>query len=98
LRAPYLYPDRADSAEGLCTRLRIEQGKGRKDRFAMLSPELLKLLRDWYPIARPLAVVPRIANTGIDAGYNLNIRYTDGSRDTIPPRGAFERFFSETCT
>ena len=33
--------------------LRIEQGKGRKDRFAMLSPLLLQLLRDWYRIARP---------------------------------------------
>ena len=26
--------------------LRVEQGKGRKDRFAMLSPQLLELLRD----------------------------------------------------
>jgi integrase/recombinase XerD len=33
--------------------LRIEQGKGRKDRFAKLSPKLLELLRDWYRIARP---------------------------------------------
>jgi hypothetical protein len=33
--------------------LRIEQGKGQKDRFAMLSPVLLDLLRDWYRIARP---------------------------------------------
>ena len=33
--------------------LRIEQGKGRKDRFAKLSPVLLELLRDWYRIARP---------------------------------------------
>jgi site-specific recombinase XerD len=33
--------------------LKVEQGKGRKDRFAMLSPLLLDLLRDWYRIARP---------------------------------------------
>jgi integrase/recombinase XerD len=33
--------------------IRIEQGKGRRDRFAMLSPRLLELLRDWYRIARP---------------------------------------------
>jgi integrase/recombinase XerD len=28
--------------------LRIEQGKGRKDRHAMLSPQLLELLRAWW--------------------------------------------------
>jgi site-specific recombinase XerD len=33
--------------------LRVEQGKGRKDRYAMLSPQLLELLREWYRIARP---------------------------------------------
>jgi len=33
--------------------LRIEQGKGSKDRFAMLSPQLLELLRDWWRIERP---------------------------------------------
>jgi integrase/recombinase XerD len=33
--------------------LRVEQGKGRKDRYAILSPQLLELLREWYRIARP---------------------------------------------
>ena len=28
--------------------IRVEQGKGRKDRHAMLSPQLLQLLRDWW--------------------------------------------------
>jgi site-specific recombinase XerD len=35
--------------------IRVEQGKGRKDRYAMLSAQLLELLRDWYRIARPHA-------------------------------------------
>jgi integrase/recombinase XerD len=39
--------------------LRVEQGKGRKDRFAMLSPQLLELLRDWWRIARsPVWIFP----------------------------------------
>ena len=33
--------------------LKVEQGKGRKDRLAMLSPQPLELLRDWYRIVRP---------------------------------------------
>ena len=33
--------------------IRVEQGKGRKDRHAMLSPQLLDLLRDWWRIAHP---------------------------------------------
>ncbi|MCC8405328.1 site-specific integrase [Paraburkholderia sp. MMS20-SJTN17] len=32
--------------------LRIEQGKGRKDRYAMLSPVLLERLRLWWRVAR----------------------------------------------
>ena len=27
--------------------LRVDQGKGKKDRYAMLSPSMLELLRDW---------------------------------------------------
>jgi integrase/recombinase XerD len=33
--------------------IRVEQGKGRKDRNVMLSPHLLKLLRAWWKAARP---------------------------------------------
>ena len=32
--------------------LRIEQGKGRRDRYAMLSPVLLERLRVWWRVAR----------------------------------------------
>jgi integrase/recombinase XerD len=33
--------------------IRVEQGKGRKDRYVMLSPHLLELLRAWWKVARP---------------------------------------------
>ena len=32
--------------------LRVDQGKGRKDRYAMLSPVLLERLRVWWRVAR----------------------------------------------
>ena len=33
--------------------IRVEQGKGRKDRYVMLAPQLLELLRDWWRVGRP---------------------------------------------
>src|SRR5213079_2918341 len=40
--------------------LRVERGKGRKDRHAMLSPQLLAVLRGWWREGRRLgALLPR---------------------------------------
>ena len=33
--------------------LRIAKGKGQKDRYVMLSPKLLAILRDWWKVQRP---------------------------------------------
>ena len=41
-----------DSARML---IRVEQGKGRKDRYVMLSPKLLEILRDYWKVAHPKA-------------------------------------------
>jgi len=72
-------------------RMRIEQGKGRKDRMRCSRQSIGAAAR--LVSHRPtVAVVPRIANTGIDAGYNLKIMYTDGSRETIPLRWGVRAF------
>jgi integrase/recombinase XerD len=33
--------------------IRVVQGKGRKDRYVMLSPKLLEILRNYYKAERP---------------------------------------------
>ena len=33
--------------------LRVANGKGRKDRYVMLSPKLLAVLREWWQVERP---------------------------------------------
>jgi len=35
--------------------IRVEQGKGKKDRYAMLSPRLLTILRDYWSVVKPKA-------------------------------------------
>ena len=51
--------------------IRVEQGKGKKDRYVMLSPNLLELSREWWRAARkegmdasrPTLAVPRLPRT-----------------------------------
>jgi len=48
--ACHLKPAHIDSAR---MQLRVEQGKGRKDRYSLLSPRLLQELRSYWKICRP---------------------------------------------
>ena len=50
--------------------IRVEQGKGRKDRFALLSPVLLTILRAWWQEARPRGWL----SPGRDPGQPLTTR------------------------
>jgi integrase/recombinase XerD len=62
--------------------LRVEQGKGQRDRYVMLSPQLLELLRDWWWAARPQVwlfpgqnpinpITPRQLNRAVTAAKTL---------------------------
>jgi site-specific recombinase XerD len=33
--------------------IRVDQGKGQKDRYVMLSPKLLEILRSWWRVSKP---------------------------------------------
>lgn len=52
LRASELVSLKVSDIDGQRGVLRIEQGKGHKDRYAMLSPVLLDCLRSWWRTAR----------------------------------------------
>ena len=52
LRAREIVSLKVGDVDGKRMTLRVEQGKGRKDRYAMLSPVLLERLRTWWRFAR----------------------------------------------
>jgi site-specific recombinase XerD len=52
LRASEVAGLKISDVDGQRMTLRIQQGKGRKDRYAMLSPLMLERLRTWYRVAR----------------------------------------------
>jgi integrase/recombinase XerD len=62
--------------------LRVEQGKGQRDRTVMLSPQRLELLRAWWRAARPPVwlfpgqnpinpITPRQLNRAVTAAKDL---------------------------
>ncbi len=52
LRASEVVGLKVADVDGERKLLRVDQGKGRKDRYAMLSPVLLERLRTWWRVAR----------------------------------------------
>jgi len=52
LRASEVAALKVSDVDGQRMTLRVEQGKGRKDRYALLSPVLLETLRTWWRVAR----------------------------------------------
>jgi integrase/recombinase XerD len=75
-----------DSAQNI---IRVEQAKGKKDRHVMLSPETLRLLREWWNM-RP---------TRWDAGIPLQERFVFPGRKAGQPTTTRQvnRLFHETA-
>lgn len=71
--------------------LRVAQGKGQKDRYVMLSEQLLTILRDWYRAARPTqwmfpGVIPgsHITREGINDACTLGARRSGLTKPVTP--------------
>src|SRR5439155_13014054 len=53
LRVSEVVALRVDDIDSRRMLIRIRQAKGRKDRYVMLSPRLLEILREYWKAARP---------------------------------------------
>jgi site-specific recombinase XerD len=63
--------------------LRVRQGKGKKDRYAMLSPRLLSVLRAWWRSTHPAGVSAQTAPTDwLFPGYRREKHMNVGSLQT----------------
>jgi site-specific recombinase XerD len=71
--------------------IRVSQGKGAKDRYVMLSEQLLTILRDWYRAARPTewlfpGVMPgsHITRSGVNDACELGVQRSGLSKPVSP--------------
>jgi len=71
--------------------LRVEQGKGQRDRYVMLSPQLLELLREWWRAARPATLSYDLAGLSPRARGNVRFPHFAGSHVGSIPASAAER-------
>ena len=53
LRVSEVVALRVDDIDSRRMVIRVRQAKGRKDRYVMLSPRLLEILREYWKAARP---------------------------------------------
>ncbi len=68
--------------------LRVEQGKGAKDRYTLLSPRLLEELRSYWRLYRPaLWLFPSRTGRSLDVSAAQKIYYAAKLRARITKRG-----------
>jgi integrase/recombinase XerD len=81
-----LQPRHIDSAR---MQIRVEAGKGRKDRYTLLSPRLLEALRDYYRMFRPQEWLffGRDANQPLPLATGQKIFYLAQARAGLPDKG-----------
>ena len=72
---------------------RVEQSKGRKDRYVMLSPHLLELLRTWWLVLRPAPSFTSIPHNGVSPRHQDRHLMISCLRPPAPKvRRLFRRF------
>jgi site-specific recombinase XerD len=82
-----LEPRHIDAAR---MQIRVEQGKGRKDRYTLLSPRLLRELRDYWRMFRPgkwLFPASRNPSQPMDENMGQKIYYAAVARAGLPNKG-----------
>ena len=80
--------------------LRVERGKGGKDRHAMLSPQLLDLLRAWWREGGGAACCCREAGCFPTATRSSRCRPANSAASSVPPprpRGSTSAFRRTRC-